>query len=192
MSTRPLIYPVSSIRTLIDAIGTADASLVERSVRAYLAGKTHVNDERVAEVRTAVHSFVFGELENGMEPPRWGIGGHRVAAALGLATDAALNADWEWDVWSDYLDFVRPKLPEAIATRLHYLVYGRPFKAVLDEEAFQYYAWLAQSEAASLHQAITALQEADPTVAEEFADFHDELTNSLEDCELHDLLLVAV
>lgn len=196
MSMRPLIYPVTSIRTLINAVGSNDATLVGKMVTAYRASYERdggaPDEEMIAERRVWGRSLVAGTMANDLEPSDWTLACELAATALGLSDGMPVNEDWKWFAWCDYEELVQEKLAERAAALLHYLVEGRPFKGASQEGNGVYHAWLERAEIETLRAALQELGEAEPEINDEIDGFHNELIGWLEACAGRDLLLVAM
>jgi hypothetical protein len=190
MSMRPLLYPVRSIRPLIDLVGSRDSSAVEKIVQAY-RGSEMYDGGSVDDVRAAVTRVVNGEMSDRVEPGDWSHYMDLAVIALGLGDGQPINDDWKWAAWLDYLELLEERLPETALTLLGYLVMGRPLKGESVENNGSYHAWLTSAEIATLMAALEEVQEEFPEIEHAVEDFHGQLLDWLSEIGNRDVLLLA-
>lgn len=195
MSQYPFLYPVPSIRTLIKAIGSKDASLVERMVEVYrleaMSRYGEVPDGELAERREWCRSFVEGRTVRRQEPGEWTPASLLAARALDLSDGKPINDDWNSLAWYDYAKLVKGELAKPASKLLDFLVSGRPYLHKSLQRSGVYHGWLEQGEIQSLRSALGSLEEERPDIVDEVDGFHVQLMDWLDVCDTGDLLVVA-
>ena len=198
MSTRPLIYPLSSIEPLRTLVGSNDASLIDAIVDAFMAshredyGGPPPDADSIEEIRVAATAIASAKLPLDAEPGEWEYVLRYAAKALGLSKSLyPINEDWKWMAWTEYRDEVGNRLPGAAGQQLGWLVDGRPLVGSRLESRGSYYAWLEPSEVQSLLAALEKLRDTDGELDEEIDEFHVALVDWLHQCEQRALLLTA-
>jgi hypothetical protein len=192
MSTRPLIYPVRTLVPLRQAVGSNDATLIDRMVEGYAALIKRRRPDMEEAIREMGRALVGGQLSDGQEPGEWEFVILPLAQGLGLLErDRPVNDDWKWFAWADYEQEVANELAEYANQMLRWLVHGRPLKANAMDRRGSYYAWLETDEVSRLLSELDRLQEANPIVEEIVEGFHVELIEWLESCHGKSLLLLA-
>ncbi|HWE35078.1 MAG TPA: hypothetical protein VG406_00790 [Isosphaeraceae bacterium] len=189
---RPLIYPVSDLEPIRQAVGSRDEVLIHRMVAEYAKHYEVGPESSEAEAfRERARSFVEGRLRDAKEPGEWDKCIHLAALSLGLLrSEYPINDDWKWMAWSDYHEEMAPRLPEDARKLLHWLVDGRPLRTKAIDTMGCYFAWLDSDEVLRLHEALGALQVSEETLGE-LLEFHEELLGWLEACRGKSLLLIA-
>lgn len=196
MSIRPSVYPVSDIEPIRQALGSGDASLVERIREAYLQRERalyrddfdeeelpkdesddedsddveefELDEEELEEITELAQAFIKGELEDGKEPGVWTEVNVLLAHALDLMeSKVPVNDDWKWIAWRDYFDYVSPWLAEQPRELLRHLAAGRPLRARAIDEDGCFFAWLTRDEVINLLAALRNMAEEHPEVASE-------------------------
>jgi hypothetical protein len=192
MSMRPLIYPLSDLGPIRQAVGSRDEVLVDRMVDEYTKHyEVGPDSSEAKEFRDRARSFVEGRLRGAKEPGEWDECIHLAARSLGLLKSKyPINDDWKWAAWSDYHAEMAPRLPKDAQKLLHWLVEGRPLKAKAIDAMGCYFAWLESAEVLRLHEALSALQVSEERLGE-LLEFHEELLEWLEACRGKFLLLIA-
>jgi hypothetical protein len=192
MSMRPLIYPLSDLEPIRQAVGSRDEVLIDRMVDEYTKHyEVGPESSEAREFRDRARSFVEGRLRHAEEPGEWDNCIHLAARSLGLLqSEYPINDDWKWMAWSDYHDEMAPRLPQDARKLLHWLVEGRPLTAKAIDARGSYFAWLESAEVLRLHEALGALPVSEERLGE-LLEFHEELLGWLEACRGKSLLLIA-
>jgi len=193
MSMRPLIYSVKSLKPIREALGSNDASLLERMIDGYtkLYGGEPDQDS-LKRVHEMGQSFLQGDLRGNKELGKWQEAIHLLAQSLGiLETEFPINDDWKWDAWDDYAQVVGNDLSTETRQLLVWLIEGRPLKASAIEADASYFAWLTTDEVERLLNELKQLEERNPDIKDVVDGFHSELVEWLDACQGNNLLVIA-
>ncbi len=189
MSLRPMLY-AADLGRLHTLLGSGNAALAARLLddlrkRAEESGASAAEVEEVDKtIERAIHEpapLKGLKVENA----------NHVAAIDRLASEAKLgkrasmihDGDWKHFAWTDYLDEAGPKMDKATRTLAGHLVNGRPLLGESMKSGWSYYAFLSNAEVRDLRDALAALGEEHPEIADEdFIDgFHNELVGWLDE-----------
>ena len=196
MSLRPMLWSVPSVDPVRNIVGSNGSAWME-AVEVALRERANESPDEAGghkAIRAAAAALVAGKV-NGPET-----GDHVEVVHLWAGKVLPLRAfdydadpagsdpaeprmltdgDWKHMAWEDYRELVEPLVDEDVARMVGYLCEGRPLAGSRVESGWSYYAWLDRPELDRLLAGLVSAADAEPSVAEEVDEFHQELLDWL-------------
>ena len=169
MSSRTYMLAVESIEPIRQAIGSADQAILDGIA-------ANLDREKPHHLEYAQSMIMSARPKK--EPGCWNYLVKPLAQHLGLAVEQLPMDDWKhYAVWEEYRKIVDPQVSAEALDLLKMLAGGRPFQGTTINHDGCVFAWLSTAEAAQL---LDALAPVEIDEDDDLADFHRELTSSLQ------------